>query len=71
MAKMNYYGYKQHEPVQLDVPPEQPSLLNKIINYYFRDLGYSVVELCKLLTIDEEDFYQWYSFDTPRLRVVK
>jgi Zn-dependent peptidase ImmA (M78 family) len=70
-AKMNYHGYKQCEPAQLDLPPEYPSLLNDVIHYYLTDLGYSVKELCQLLTIQEDDFQDWYSPQIGGLRLVK
>ncbi len=71
-AKMNYYGYMQHEPIQLDLPPEKPSLMDEVVEYHQKDLGYSNDELCKLLAIHDEDLRRWYiPKRVERLRVVK
>ncbi len=72
-ARMNYHGYKQREPVQLDFPPEEPAMLKEIIEHHLDDLGFSVLELCRMLAIYEDDFRRWwYPQDIQKkLRIIK
>lgn len=60
--------YRLREPVDIDV--EQPTILSEIIEVYLKDLGYSVPELCKLLSIQEEEFSILYNSKLRHLTIV-
>lgn len=63
-------GYRQREPMELDLPPEPPSLFAEIIDVHRKDLSYGVSELAALLKLSEEEARSTY-FDQPsHLRVV-
>lgn len=57
--KMGKAGYRMKEPV--DIPKEEPAMLSKIIEIYLKELGYSVSELCKMLSIYENEFVTLYN----------
>jgi Zn-dependent peptidase ImmA (M78 family) len=53
-------GYRKREPIELDLPRESPSLLNEIIQVYTDDMGYSVSELARMLSLTEKEITQIY-----------
>ena len=57
-------GYSHGEPFPLE--RETPALLPRIIDFHLRDLGYSVLDLAKLLMVEEADLRQAY---LPRRRL--
>ena len=63
----NKLGYRRREPVEL--PPERPGLLRRMIDFHLRDLGYGVPELAAMLCLLPEEFAALY-LDRPRLRLV-
>ena len=58
--KMNSLGFMRREPVQLDLPYEEPTLLQEILDTHLNELNYTVPEMCKMLMIYEDDFRRWY-----------
>lgn len=70
-SQMNKHGYMTREPIQLDNPVEQPTLLKEILDLHLNGLGYTTAELSEMLCIHEEEFLQWYFPQKVRLRVVK
>lgn len=66
-------GYRHHEPAELDIKREQPSLLREIIGAHLRELGYSLNELSGMVNINPPEFMEYYGI-TPEehrgLRVV-
>jgi Zn-dependent peptidase ImmA (M78 family) len=69
-------GYRKREPNE--PPREEPKLLKQMIAFHRNKLGYSTLEMCKLLHVSEPEFGQMYGdhiFGSPppkpQLRVVK
>ena len=59
-------GYRTVEPVPL--PKEEPAILDKLLEIYQKDFGYTVRELCKMLCISQGDFRLRY-LGLPPLRI--
>lgn len=58
--KMGKAGYRIREPIELDIPKEQPYLLSDILKVYLDDLEYSVHELAKLLHLLDKELSHMY-----------
>jgi Zn-dependent peptidase ImmA (M78 family)/DNA-binding XRE family transcriptional regulator len=74
--EMGGLGYRKHEPNE--PPREEPKILKQMIAFHRNKLGYSAVEMCKLLHLSEKEYGHMYGaqiFGTPppkpQLRVVK
>jgi hypothetical protein len=74
--EMSRLGYRKREPGE--PPKEHPKLLQRMISFHMRKLGYSIREMADLLYLNVGEFSQMYSpeFVGPsspehRLRVVK
>jgi Zn-dependent peptidase ImmA (M78 family) len=70
-------GWKQHEPVELDFPPEQPRVLSDILKAQIADLGYSLADVVSLSRVHDQEFVEMYGAvqsdsqpPKPRLRIV-
>ena len=57
--------YRTVEPV--DIAGEEPSMLLEIINVYLKELGYTVSELCQMLSIHQSEFETLYGFKQRHL----
>jgi len=57
---MGKLGYRVREPIELDIPPEKPSLLSEIVKTYIQELNYSTKELSKLLCLNQEEIQKVY-----------
>lgn len=68
--QLSKLGYRTNEPNP--IPLEEPTLLKEILDVYTHDYGYTIVELAKLLSIDEEEVVSVYlrSRRNHKLRVV-
>lgn len=67
--RMSATGMKAHEPFEHLVPVEQTSTLRDLIRVHCTDLGYSIDELCKLLSVELSDLHSLYPFavgDAPK-----
>lgn len=71
-VQIGQMGFRRHEPSELDIEYERPSVLNELINIHLKDLGYTVPELAKALNMESEEFASWYRLGgkPPTLRVV-
>lgn len=58
--QFNKEGYLRREPAQLDIKPEKPQLLTKLILKYKKANGYDVKELAKNLHLTEKDLESKY-----------
>jgi Zn-dependent peptidase ImmA (M78 family)/transcriptional regulator with XRE-family HTH domain len=74
--EMGRLGYRRREPNE--PPREEPKLLKQMIAFHRNKLGYSTLEMCKLLHVSEREYETMYGpqvFGTPpprpQLRVVK
>ncbi|MPZ51040.1 MAG: ImmA/IrrE family metallo-endopeptidase [Dehalococcoidia bacterium] len=53
-------GYRLREPPELDLPIEEPSLLNRLLSIYKDELGYGIDELAALLRIHVDELSEMY-----------
>lgn len=74
--EMGRLGYRKREPNE--PPREDPKLLKEMIAFHRNKLGYSTLEMCKLLNLSEDEFGQMYGAHMlgpppprPQLRLVK
>jgi Zn-dependent peptidase ImmA (M78 family) len=68
LAQMGSARIRINEPVQL--PPEEPELLFKIIGAHRSEHGYSISEISRLVDFHESEFRQRYLQETQRLRLI-
>ena len=66
---MGKYGYRRNEPVEL--PVEEPALLNEMISTYRNDLGYSATQLSVVVKEDEEKIEDVYLPRRSHLKAVQ
>ena len=71
MMQMSSAGYRLREPI--DIPREEPSLLNEIINVHLAKLNYSASDLSKILGMNEDEVGSLYFDKKPanHLRIIK
>jgi len=74
--EMGRLGYRKREPNE--PPREEPKLLKQMIAFHRNKLGYSTLEMCKLLHLSEKEYDTIYGAQDsstppprPQLRVVK
>jgi Zn-dependent peptidase ImmA (M78 family)/DNA-binding XRE family transcriptional regulator len=65
MAKM---GYKLHEPIE--IPKEEPTLIQELISVYIQDYKYSENELKEFLYLDDQGFRNYNPTGISPLRAV-
>ncbi|MGB5686821.1 MAG: XRE family transcriptional regulator [Candidatus Electrothrix sp.] len=71
-VNMGKAGFRKKEPSFLDIPPEQPTLFELIINLHKNELEYTDDDLLTMLTTSAEDFYYLYpSFRKQEKKPVK
>lgn len=58
--QMGKAGFRSHEPSELDLPIEEPRLLDEIMSAYQHELKYSTSEICHLLAIHEHELRSKY-----------
>jgi Zn-dependent peptidase ImmA (M78 family)/transcriptional regulator with XRE-family HTH domain len=63
-------GGRLHEPLESEIPPEQPQLFQRLIRTHVEELGYSVPELLRLLFISDEQQFRNQYLGEKRLRLV-
>jgi Zn-dependent peptidase ImmA (M78 family) len=74
---MGTSGFRKREPAVLDIAPEEPKLLRRIIMLHLDDMGYSKDELCEAICADPASFDALYPDfvqkrpKTPILRCIK
>ena len=69
--KMGKAGYRKSEPVELDIPVEEATLFNELIDTHRGELNYSISELCQLLAIHEHEFKHMYLGQKAHLKLIK
>jgi Zn-dependent peptidase ImmA (M78 family)/transcriptional regulator with XRE-family HTH domain len=71
-VKMGQAGLRRREPVELDLPIEEPTLFAELMDTYRQELGYSVADLSALLTVHAHEVgVQEPEKHSARLRLVK
>lgn len=68
--QMGKAGYRKREPAELDIPIEEPILLQELIQTHFNELNYTVSELSQALAIHEHEFRSIYLKHKPHLTIV-
>lgn len=68
-SQMSRAGYKTREPAELDVPREEPRLLDEIIQVHRQDLGYGLAELSELMALREDETQSVYDLAPTRADV--
>ncbi len=71
--QMSSMGYRRTEPPELDLKPEEPTVLPEIIRLHLEDLGYDLSDLSEVLHSKEEDLRILHPLPgaNRRLRIVK
>jgi len=54
--QLGQYGYRLREPIETDIPIEQPQLVRDLIATHLNQLGFKVQDLSKFLNLREEEF---------------
>jgi len=72
MIEMSRRGYRTHEPVELDVKSERPSLLQELIAVHLKKLRYTDDELAHMMRLEPEELWSEYlrGWSRPKLRAV-
>lgn len=76
LMRMGKLGYRTSEPPELDVPQEQPELLNEILRLYRTEFGYTLSDLATHLAVHQHELVASYELHVSpdeqrhRLRVV-
>lgn len=68
-ATISKLGYRTKEPV--DVPRDEPTLINELMRYHMTQLGYGEGEMTKVLNWYPHEYRPTYLGSTPGLRLVK
>lgn len=58
--QMNKFGYRRKEPPELDIIPEEPTVLKNIFEVHLSNLSYSIEDLSKLLYLRVEELIEMY-----------
>lgn len=66
MTQMSKHGYRVNEPVAIE--PEEPSIIQAMIDVHLNDHGYTVQELSKIALLQEGDFTRFYGPTSPSTR---
>ncbi|MDD3419118.1 MAG: XRE family transcriptional regulator [Candidatus Gastranaerophilales bacterium] len=73
-VRMSQKGYRKVEP-DCNLEKETPALVKNIINYFFQELAYSKKDLLALLSMNEDNFEEYFSFCEynikPRLSILR
>jgi Zn-dependent peptidase ImmA (M78 family) len=56
--QMGARGFRTHEPV--DIPPEEPTLLNELLDFHEQQLGHGPQELAKIMCVNPSQFTREY-----------
>lgn len=59
-AQMAQRGFKRREPVELDLPPEEPTVLRDIFELHCTHYGYNLEEFSNALAVEQEDLLSMY-----------
>ena len=64
-------NYHTHEPKELDVLLEKPTLINEVLDAFINDLEYSKDDLAQLLCLNLDDFEDLYYQSKMKFRVIR
>ena len=60
---MSTAGYRKVEPVEITADPDQPKLLNTMLQYHLKNLSYTLADLAQALHVLPEELTRLYSLD--------
>lgn len=63
--QFNMKKMKMREPAELDLPPEQPTLVSKIFMLHMEQLGYSIGDLAGVAALHDEELARMYDLNQP------
>jgi Zn-dependent peptidase ImmA (M78 family) len=66
--QMARLGYKTREP--LEIPLEEPTIIRDIVKTHTSQLGYSDVDLAKVVHLPVDAFQEVFKREVPRLRLL-
>jgi Zn-dependent peptidase ImmA (M78 family)/transcriptional regulator with XRE-family HTH domain len=66
--QFNKYKIKMREPAELDFPPEQPSLLPRLLGVHLNDFRYSIADLAQILATSQADVAALYNLNVVSLQ---
>ena len=61
IQQFNQLKMRRREPIELDIPPEEPRLIKKWIAEYRSKMKIGVVEMAALLCLNVDEFLELYS----------
>ena len=72
MVEMSRRGYRLHEPIELDMNIEQPSLLQELVAVHMKTLRYTDEELAYMMRLETDELWSEYlrGSSRPKLRVM-
>jgi Zn-dependent peptidase ImmA (M78 family) len=59
------------EPAELAVPLEQPTLLNELVEFHSKELGYTPEQMSELLCLEVDEFLEKYRVNNRQLRLIR
>jgi Zn-dependent peptidase ImmA (M78 family) len=63
--QFNIHKIKLREPPELDFAPEIPQTLSDLVSLHIKDLGYSLADLAKMLSMNQQEVAKTYALDLP------
>lgn len=69
--QMAIKGYKTKEPYELNIAKERPSLVNELLEFHQKTLGFSKSELSIVLNISEKEIDNLYYPKDTNLRIIR
>ncbi|MDH5753445.1 MAG: ImmA/IrrE family metallo-endopeptidase, partial [Deltaproteobacteria bacterium] len=76
-SQFNAQKIKMREPPELDITPEEPTMMPKLLRLHLDELGYSLLDLAEMVKMFEDELIDFQRISTittesgrPRLRVI-
>lgn len=63
-------GFRKHEPLEMDLPLEQPTLLQELVALHLNELGHSPEDIAKLVSLNAREVAAIYLGRSTGLRLV-
>lgn len=69
--QMSIRGFKTKEPFELNIAKEKPTLVNELLEFHLKTLGFTKSELSRVLNISEKEIDNLYNPYEQNLRIVR
>lgn len=69
-VRLSQNGYRKKEP-DCGLPEEQPTLMKDLFTYFLMSLSYSKDELLQLLSLNKDNFKEFFSFAEPNIQPIR